>query len=230
MTTYNCQYCGRECANKSGQTLHEKKCKSRSQHECIPKEPSMRTMAFIDAGQFRPAILINKLGLPSEKRFDWDLFRQLLVDMAGGQLFDTHYFDSPEIGTNRQAPFHRLLKNTLNFNLHFSEMKERRVVCSKCNQTHIDNEQKGVDVSLTVVMMALAYRNAYDQALLCSGDGDFAPLVEHLRHALGKRIVVIGWKSNIATTLKDAAYKVIHIDDHRDELISNKIRKMAEAC
>lgn len=47
--------------------------------------------------------------------------------------------------------------------------------------------EKGVDVSLAVDMLELAYRNAYDTAILVSGDGDFARVAKAVK-ALGKHV------------------------------------------
>jgi len=184
----------------------------------------MRTIAFIDAGQFRPSILINKLQLASNKRFDWDKFKQFLDHISGEQLFDAHYFDSLEAdGNTRQQAFHKMLKNGLGFNLHFSDLKEKRTTCHKCNDTQVEYEQKGVDVDITISMMKLAYSGAYDQALLCSGDGDFAPLVEYLRDSLGKRVTIVCWADNISAALKNAAFKTIHIESFKKEVIGDRI-------
>ena len=218
MSELICQYCGKVCKNKAGKTLHENKCPEKR-----IVMPPMRSIAFIDAGQFRPSILINKLQLSTDQRFDWEKFKLLLDVLSGGHLFDAHYFDAPEAnGSTRQVPFHRMLKNGLGFHLHFSDLREKRYMCQRCQNSHIEYEQKGVDVAMTVSMMKLAYSGAYDQVLLCSGDGDFAPLVEYLRDSLGKRVIVVCWKENIAAALKDAAYRVETLEDHRARIVSDK--------
>lgn len=180
----------------------------------------MKTIAFIDAGQFRPAIVNQRLHMPQGQRFDWSLFRNFMRQAASDEVFDTHYFDcvSDAPSAGREA-FHQFLRNTLSFQLHFSELKDKRRTCGLCKGTYIEHEQKGVDVGIAVHMLKLAYSNAYEQALLCSGDGDFAPLVTYLRDSLGKRVIAVGWQNGVAPALRDASYKVVHLEDYQQAII-----------
>lgn len=50
-------------------------------------------------------------------------------------------------------------------------------------------EEKGVDVKLAVDMLQLAYSDVYDTAILVSGDGDFAYVVEAVKNC-GKHVEV----------------------------------------
>jgi len=187
--------------------------------------PSMRTVAFIDAGQFRPNIIASRLDLSNGKRFDWQKFKTFLQDKAGGGLIDVHFFDSlDETTIERQGSFHQFLRNELGFQLHFTELKEKKRECPKCAHSWDEVEQKGVDVSMTVSVMKLAYSNAYDQALLCTGDGDFAPLVEFIRNSLGKRVVVIGWWNGVSPSLRDAAWETLTLNEFRDQLVGDRDR------
>ena len=180
----------------------------------------LRTVAFIDAGQFRPGVVTGRLRLPGDKRFDWERFRRFLERTSESPLLDAHYFDSIDPNTfERQGGFHQFLRNQLAFQLHFTELKQKKRTCPLCNGTYEELEQKGVDVSMTVSMLKLAYSNAYDQALLCTGDGDFAPLVDFIRDALGKRVIILGWADGVSPALRDAAYKTITLNDHLEELV-----------
>lgn len=49
--------------------------------------------------------------------------------------------------------------------------------------------EKGVDVQLAVDMLSMAVKNLYDTAILVSGDGDFAGVVEAVKD-LGKHVEV----------------------------------------
>ena len=186
---------------------------------------SLRTVAFIDAGQFRPGVIMNRLELPNGRRFDWSKFRSFLNCVSGSPLLDAHYFDSVDPSTiERQVNFHQFLRNQLSFQLHFSGLKEKRRKCPECDCTYEEIEQKGVDVSLTISMLKLAYNNAYDQALLCTGDGDFAPLASFIRDSLGKRVIVLGWSNGVAPALRDAAHSTITLNDYTKEFIGDNAR------
>jgi uncharacterized LabA/DUF88 family protein len=52
-----------------------------------------------------------------------------------------------------------------------------------------EGEQKEVDIALATEMLANAFRDAYDVAILVSGDRDFVPAVERIR-AEGRRVEV----------------------------------------
>ena len=71
--------------------------------------------------------------------------------------------------------------------------------------------QKGVDIYLTTDMISLAYEDAYDIALIASGDGDYEALIEFVK-SKGKRVWVLAFKSDISWRLREAADKVFLID------------------
>ena len=183
----------------------------------------LKTIAFIDAGQFRPAVVASRLQLPGDKRFDWERFKEFLQSICEGYLIDCHYFDSLEADSvERQIKFHSYLRNALGFQMHFLDLKEKLHHCPACNHIATEREQKGVDVGLTVQMMKLAYNGAFDHALLCSGDGDFAPVVEFVRDTMGKRVTVLGWSNGVAPYLREAACKTITLNDHFVKFIGDR--------
>ena len=85
--------------------------------------------------------------------------------------------------------------------------------CPECNAEYVEHEQKGVDVALATQMLKLAQCDAFDQAILVSGDGEYANLAGFLRNALGKRVHVLGWDHGVAPQLRDEAFKVTFLDD-----------------
>lgn len=60
--------------------------------------------------------------------------------------------------------------------------------------------EKGIDVTLAVDSLSLAYENAYDTALIVSGDGDYAELVEAIKRK-GKRVESAMFKNQSAGVL-----------------------------
>lgn len=65
--------------------------------------------------------------------------------------------------------------------------RERDIDCPECGKTfsHGYRTEKGVDVKLASHMLVFGFDNQYDVAVLVSGDGDFAPVVEEVQR-LGK--------------------------------------------
>ena len=50
-------------------------------------------------------------------------------------------------------------------------------------------EEKGTDVNIAVNMISKAYTNAYDVAILVSGDTDYVPVIKQL-HNIGKTVIL----------------------------------------
>lgn len=64
--------------------------------------------------------------------------------------------------------------------------------------------QKGVDTLLATDMVAMAFLNHYDIAVLVSGDGDLAPAAEAVK-AAGKQIIVAAFPRSRSTAIGKAA-------------------------
>ena len=71
--------------------------------------------------------------------------------------------------------------------------------------------QKKADWDVGIVIDAVRTSDSCDVAVLCSGDGDFIPLVEYLRNK-GKRIEVIAFNRTTSSKLKEAADEFIDMD------------------
>jgi uncharacterized LabA/DUF88 family protein len=56
-------------------------------------------------------------------------------------------------------------------------------------------KSKGVDIALARDMLAHAFRDNYDAAVLVAGDGDYLPLLEEVRR-LGKLIHIVFFRSS----------------------------------
>jgi uncharacterized LabA/DUF88 family protein len=91
---------------------------------------------------------------------------------------------SPERATGQQRFLERLQELPY-FDVRLGRL-ERRGQADTSERTPLYVE-KGVDVALVTDMVVLAYRNAYDTAVVVSGDGDFARAVEAVKD-LGKHV------------------------------------------
>jgi uncharacterized LabA/DUF88 family protein len=84
-------------------------------------------------------------------------------------------------------------------------------VQAKDVQTFADGSKKGDwDIGIAMDMIEMAPR--LDTLVLVSGDGDFVPLVEHLKRALGCRVEVIAFGKSASGKLREAADKFTDID------------------
>ena len=72
--------------------------------------------------------------------------------------------------------------------------------------------EKGVDVLITVDMIRYARNNAYDTAILVSGDGDFAPALEFLQD-FGKHIENAYFSHGRSDNLRNHSDRFIKLDN-----------------
>jgi len=87
--------------------------------------------------------------------------------------------------------------------------------------------EKEVDIMLATDMLALAFRNAYDTAVLVSGDSDFCYTVETIQD-LGKRVVNATFKRNSSPLLRAVCDEVIILDDFIDRIIMERPKPKEE--
>ena len=81
--------------------------------------------------------------------------------------------------------------------------------------------EKGVDVQIAVDMLQFAFNNAYDAAILVSGDGDFAGMVQAVK-SLGKKVGVAYVEGRSAYHLKQVCDFFIVLDKKYLNSISHK--------
>lgn len=72
--------------------------------------------------------------------------------------------------------------------------------------------EKGIDVSIAVESLSLAYDDAYDTAILVSGDGDYIELVEAIKRR-GKHVECAMFKNQSAGVLMEYADVFHPLDD-----------------
>ncbi len=151
--------------------------------------PEERVMIFIDGSNFYHG-LKNNIG----KNTDID-FTKLAVAISGKRLFiRTYYYNAPldqqmdPEKYRKQQKFFEKLRNTPNLMVVLVRL-QKRVVDSK-----VVYAIKGDDIHLATDMIVLASKNAYDTAVLVSGDGDFVPAVKAVQE-MGKRVENYYFKS-----------------------------------
>lgn len=74
--------------------------------------------------------------------------------------------------------------------------------------------EKKIDIKIAIDIISLAYEDAYDTAVLISGDGDFLPVIRKVKE-LGKNVEVWAFKYSLANTLKEELKQqnVYYLDD-----------------
>lgn len=95
-------------------------------------------------------------------------------------------------------------------------------VKAKDLQTFAGGAKKG-DWDIGIAMDTIELAQKLDTIILISGDGDFIPLVEHLKRAMGCRIEVMAFGKSSSSKLREEADTFIDMDkDKRMFLISGQ--------
>jgi uncharacterized LabA/DUF88 family protein len=138
-----------------------------------------RVTIFIDGSNLYHCCK-NEFGKAS---LDFEKFVQLLV--GDRKLIRVYYYNAVvrrEDGEQRyqkQQKFFAQLQKIPYFTIKLGRLEKR-------NGPPVE---KGVDVNIAVDMLRYAYNDAYDTAILVSGDGDFATVVEAVKDR-GKHVEV----------------------------------------
>ena len=80
--------------------------------------------------------------------------------------------------------------------------------------------EKKIDVKIAIDIISLAYENAYDTAVLVSGDGDFLPVIKKLKK-LNKNIEIWAFRYSLANIIKEELDKgnLYYLDDKLNKIL-----------
>ncbi len=145
-----------------------------------------RIMTFIDGSNFYYGL--KSLNLDSYKPLGNFNFRKLGLELCHNRkLIEVKYYNAPldsdadKSKYKTQQRFFEKIRNTPDVKLILVRMQKRKV------NDKIVYVVKGDDIHIAVDMVTHAYNDAYDTAILVSGDGDFVPAVLAAQ-AKGKRV------------------------------------------
>lgn len=127
---------------------------------------------------------------------------------AGRKLIRTYYYNAPL--DQAAAPQAYAKQRRFFAYLHsvpYLEIRLGRLV----NRSGVLVE-KGIDIKIAVDMLQLAVNDAYDTAVLVSGDGDFADAVAAVKN-MGKHVENAFCKRALARHLQQACDRVIVLDE-----------------
>ncbi|MCX6721476.1 MAG: NYN domain-containing protein [Candidatus Staskawiczbacteria bacterium] len=80
---------------------------------------------------------------------------------------------------------------------------------------------KKADWDVGIVIDAIRTAPGVDVIVLCSGDGDFIPLVEYLKNQ-GKRMEVMAFGKTTSSKIKEVADEFIDLDDNLPKFLLKK--------
>ena len=67
--------------------------------------------------------------------------------------------------------------------------KEKHRQCKSCGATWIGHEEKETDVAIAVKLVADAFTDAYDRALIISADSDLGPAIKTVQHHFPSKLI-----------------------------------------
>ncbi|MDE0079140.1 MAG: NYN domain-containing protein [Chloroflexota bacterium] len=126
-----------------------------------------------------------------------ELLRRLLKSHQ--ELEGIHYFTSRiqhhrnnKASMDRQAIYLHALNTLDSVSLHFGHYLQKPRHCLNCGATWMSHEEKMTDVNIATQLLADAYEDRFDTALLMSADSDLTtPVRLVLDRFRNKRIVVV---------------------------------------
>ena len=140
-----------------------------------------RVIAYVDGFNLYHAI--HELGKPHLKWLD---LHALAASMCGGNESITGVYFFTAFATWRRGAVGRH-KEYLSALQHagvrcvIGHFKEKRLSCKSCGAQWIGHEEKESDVALAVQVVADAFTDSYDRAIIISADSDLAPPIRTVR-------------------------------------------------
>ncbi len=156
-------------------------------------------------------------GLKSKgwQRYYWLDVRRLGENLLlpGQVLVAVRYFTariSPRLGSpsksKRQATFLEALETRSDLHIYYGHYLAKERHCRECGAEWITHEEKMTDVNIAVELLGDAQDDAFDTAIIISGDSDLTPPVRAtLERYPEKRVIVASPPSRHSSQLADAA-------------------------
>ena len=174
-----------------------------------------RVMIFIDGSNFYYGILsLNHKMFEINKFNFYKLGKKLCGDNK--KIIRIFYYNAPlnqeenKEKYKAQQKFFEWVKNLPEVSLILCKMQKRWIDKKKNEYQYV---VKGDDIHIAVDMVKLAYNDAYDTAIIISGDGDFVPAVKAVQEK-GKRVEHAYFKIGHSWFLKQTCNKSILMDEN----------------
>ncbi|MBA2492172.1 MAG: NYN domain-containing protein [Gammaproteobacteria bacterium] len=162
-------------------------------------------------------------GLKSKgwRRYYWLDLRRLAENLLlpNQRLVAMRYFTARISGlaagtakVKRQATFLEALETLPDLYIYYGHYLAKTRQCFKCGATWNAHEEKMTDVNIAVEMLGDAHDNAFDTAMIVSGDSDLTPPVCAIRNGYpDKRVVIAFPPDRNSVQLRKAATAALRI-------------------
>jgi hypothetical protein len=166
-----------------------------------------RVIAYIDGFNLY-------FGLRSKawKRFYWLNLQKVAQNLLNPRqtLVVTKYFTTrvsyPPDKQRRQTVFLEALGTLSDFEMYFGHYLRNRVTCRNCGHSYTTHHEKMTDVNIATELLADAFQNAFDVALMISADSDLAGPIKKVKVLFPqKRVIAVFPPDRHSQTLKTTA-------------------------
>lgn len=133
------------------------------------------------------------------KRFYWlnlvALAKTLLK--PGQSLQRVKYFTSrislPPDKAQRQKDFIEALETLPELKIYYGKYQANNLTCNKCGHIMMKSSEKMTDVNIAVEMLADAFMNSFDVAILISADSDLTGPIKHIKRLFPEKQVIVAF-------------------------------------
>lgn len=151
------------------------------------------------------------------ERIDFIKLADYLVKyVKGTSLCAAHYYTGIEPPpaseeSKKLDGFLASLGNLPGFRVHTFPRRQVRVSCNNCNQRLVYSQEKEVDTQLVADVVRYAAVNAFDIAIILSGDSDLRPAIDAITQ-MGKIAYVASFGNRgLSNQLREAAFAYIDL-------------------
>jgi uncharacterized LabA/DUF88 family protein len=121
--------------------------------------------------------------------------KSLLI--ANQKLIHTKYFTSriskPVSKNRRQSIFIDALSTLSDFSIYYGRYQAQIRTCENCGFTSFISNEKKTDVNIATEMMADAFQNKFDSAILVSADADLTAPIKAIRSLFPDKKVIVAF-------------------------------------
>lgn len=179
----------------------------------------LRVMAYVDGFN-----LYFGLKQARFKRYYWLDVAALAGNLLkpGQQLAATHYFSARIRDNGRNAADQKRQSDYLEalalqgVQTQFGHYLQKNRVCRSCGATWQDYEEKMTDVNVAIQVLADAFDDTFDVALVISGDSDLTTPIRRVRERFpSKRVIVAFPPGRHSSELKRHAHGYLTIGEDK---------------
>jgi uncharacterized LabA/DUF88 family protein len=169
-----------------------------------------RVIVFIDGAYMLAAC--------SERNVKYDLFKLIPIVQKDRKIIRSYYYDGiySQEDARKSAEYMDKREKKISFIKNFIG----RGITPRLSTLKFRGDkpiQKGVDVRIATDMLMLAARNAYDVAILVSGDEDLVEVVREIKY-LGKRVEIVAFRKGVSENLELEADSMWYLEDIWEEV------------